>query len=263
MLRAMRSAASGMRAQQLYLDTVAHNLANVNTTGYKRNRVDFEDLLYQTLTPVGPTTGGSGTPPAPVQVGHGSKLADTGKIFAQGDSEQTGNPLDLLIQGDGFFQVQRLDGSTGYTRAGSLKVDGTGRLVTNQGYIVQPEVVLPTDATAVAISADGRVSVEQPGQTTPAEIGQILLARFVNPAGLVAEGGNLFRDAGAAGDALVGAPGESGMGTVVQGAVERSNVQVVEEMVNMILAQRAFEVSSKAIKAADEMMGLAANIRPS
>lgn len=261
MLRAMRSAASGMKAQQLYLDTVAHNLANVNTTGYKRNRVEFEDLLYQTMTPAAPA-GQNGARPTAIQVGHGSRPSDTSKIFSQGDTEVTGNPLDVLIQGDGFLQVQRLDGTTGYTRDGSLRVDAGGRLVTAQGFIVQPEITLPADATAISVSADGRVLVEQPGQTVASEVGQLLLARFINPSGLVADGGNVLKDAGASGDVQLSAPGEGGAGTLVQGALERSNVQVVEEMVNMILAQRAFEVSSKAIQSADQMMGIAANIRP-
>ena len=262
MLRAMRSAASGMKAQQLYLDTVAHNLANVNTVGFKANRVGFEDLLYQTMTPVAPPNGETPTRASSIQVGHGSRPSDTSKIFTQGDSEVTGNPLDVLVQGDGFFQVQLLDGTTGYTRDGSLHVDGTGRVVTSQGNVIQPEIVIPADASALAISPDGRVMVEQAGQSAQSEVGQILLARFVNPAGLVAEGGNLYRDTGGAGDPQLGAPGEAGIGQLLQGSLERSNVEVVEEMVNMILAQRAFEVSSKAIKAADDMMGVAASIRP-
>lgn len=260
MLRALRSAAAGMRAQQLYLDTTAHNLANVNTTGFKRNRVGFEDLLYQTIEPA---TGAEGNGrSAPLQVGHGSRPSDSTKIFTQGDSEVTSNPLDVLIQGDGFLQVQRVDGTTGYTRDGSLTVDEQGRLVTRQGFVVQPEITVPPDASSIAITADGRILVEQAGQVGASEIGQILLARFPNAGGLVAEGANVFRDAGVSGDPQVGVPGENGLGSITQGALERSNVQVVEEMVNMILAQRAFEVSSKAVKAADDMMGIAANIRP-
>ncbi|MBK8231845.1 MAG: flagellar basal-body rod protein FlgG [Candidatus Eisenbacteria bacterium] len=262
MLRAMRSAASGMRAQQLYLDTVAHNLANVNTVGFKANRVGFEDLLYQTMTPVSAPSGEGAARPTAIQVGHGSRPTDTSKLFSQGDTEVTGAPLDLVIQGDGFFQVQLLDGTTGYTRDGSFHVDGAGRLVTSQGNVVQPEIVFPADASSVAIQPDGRVLIEQAGQNTQSEVGQILLARFVNPAGLVAEGGNTYRDTGGAGDPQLAAPGDAGIGQVIQGALERSNVEVVEEMVNMILAQRAFEVSSKAIKAADDMMGVAASIRP-
>ncbi len=261
MLRAMRSAASGMRAQELYLDTIAHNLANVNTTGFKRARVDFEDLLYQTITP---PTGGEGAEGRPValQVGHGSRAVDTERIYTQGDSDTTSNPLDLLIQGDGFFMVQKGDGTTGYTRDGSFKLDADGRLVTAQGYVLQPEITLPTDTTAISIGPDGRVLVEQAGANGQTEVGQILLARFPNPSGLVSEGGNLLKESAATGDAQVAAPGESGTGGLLHGALERSNVEVVEEMVNMIVAQRAFEMNSKAIKTAEDMMAIASNIRP-
>jgi flagellar basal-body rod protein FlgG len=262
MLRAMRTAASGMRAQQLYLDTVAHNLANVNTTGFKKSRVDFEDLLYQTLAPTGSAQSGTTAQSVPLQVGHGSRPVDTEKIFSQGDTETTGNPLDLVVQGDGFLMVTKADGTTGYTRDGSLKLDGSGRLVTAQGMIVQPEITIPNTATSVAVTSDGRVMVEQAGTTGASEVGQLLLTRFPNPAGLMALGGNVYGESPSSGDPQVGAPGDTGMGTVVQGALEHSNVQVVEEMVNMILAQRAFEINSKAVKAADDMMATAVNIRP-
>jgi flagellar basal-body rod protein FlgG len=261
MLRAMRTAASGMSAQQLYLDTVAHNLANVNTTGFKKARVDFEDLLYQTLQPA-TAAGGQAGQTVPLQVGHGSRPVDTEKIYAQGDSETTGNTLDLLIQGDGFFQVQQADGTTAYTRDGSFKLDADGRMVTAQGYVLQPEITLPSDARAVAITSDGRVLVQQATTGTQTEVGQILLARFANPAGMMASGSNLVDQSPASGDAQVGTPGELGLGSIVQGALERSNVQVVEEMVNLIVAQRAFELNSKAIKTAEDMMATAVNIRP-
>ncbi len=260
MLRAMRSAASGMKAQQLFLDTVAHNLANVNTTGYKKSRPGFEDLLYQTLSPAG--DGAPGTRPAPLQVGHGSRAADTQKILTQGDSEVTGNPLDVLIQGDGFLQVNKLDGSQAYIRDGALRLDADGRLVTAQGYAVQPEITLPDDAVSVAILADGRILVEQAGTAGATEVGQLLLARFSNPAGLSAEGQNLYAETGASGAAQLSTPGELGFGTIVQGALERSNVEIVDEMIQMILAQRAFEVNSRAIESADEMMRTAVSIRP-
>jgi flagellar basal-body rod protein FlgG len=261
MLRAMRTAASGMRAQQLYLDTIANNLANVNTTGFKRARVDFEDVLYQTLTPATAANGASGQS-VPLQVGHGSRAVDTEKMHSQGDTEQTGNPLDVLIQGDGFFTVTREDGTTGYTRDGSFKLDGNSRLVTAQGYVVQPEITLPADTKTVSVTTDGRVLVEQASATGAVEVGQLMLARFANPAGLTAVGGNLMTDSPAAGDAQISAPGELGMGVIMQGALERSNVQVVEEMVNLIVAQRAFEMNSKAIRSAEEMMQVAVNIRP-
>ena len=262
MLRAMRTAASGMRAQQLNLDTIAHNLANVNTTGYKRARVDFEDLLYQTLVPPSAGTGNQPGQPVGLQVGHGSRVTDTERIFAQGDTETTGNPLDLVIQGDGFFVVQAIDGTNAYTRDGSFKIDADGRIVTANGNIVQPELVIPPDATAVSVTADGRILVDQAGQTAATEMGQLLLARFANPAGLISEGGNLLRQSAGSGDPQLGAPGQLGVGSILQGALERSNVQVVEEMVNLIVAQRAFEMNSKAIKTAEDMMQAAVNIRP-
>ena len=262
MLRAMRTAASGMRAQQLYLDTVAHNLANVNTSGYKRTRVDFEDLLYQTLVPPTTAEGGTTGQPVPLQVGHGSRPTSTEKIYAQGDTETTGNPLDVLIQGDGFLVVQLADGSSGYTRDGALKLDADGRLVTSHGYVIQPEISLPDDTESISITADGRVVIQQAGAASAAEVGQILLARFANPGGLVARGENVLLESPSTGEAQIGVPGEQGVGSILQGAVERSNVLVVEEMVNLIVAQRAFEMNSKAIRTAEDMMGVAVNIRP-
>lgn len=260
MLRAMRSAASGMKAQQLYLDTIAHNLANVNTTAFKRSRIGFEDLLYQTLTPA---TGGIGGQPSGVQVGHGSRATSTQRIFSQGDSDTTGNPFDLLVEGDGFFQVDLIDGSLGYVRDGAFRLDADGRVVTGQGYVLTPEITVPPDTLSVSISTDGRVTVEQADVAGSTEIGQILLARFTNPSGLSAEGGNLLRETGASGEVQLGTPGELGFGSLMQGALERSNVEVVEEMISMIVAQRAFEVNSKAIESADDMMRTAAAIRPS
>lgn len=262
MLRAMHTAASGMRAQQINLDTIAHNLANVNTTGFKRAHAGFEDVLYQTLVP--PTAGEGNQPGRPValQVGHGSRVVDTARNFSQGDTETTGNPLDLVIQGEGFFVVQRPDGTEGYTRDGSLRVDSDRRLVTSGGMVLQPEIALPADTTSIAVTADGRVIVEQAGQASQTEVGQLLVARFPNPAGLLAEGGNVYRASAGSGDAQVGTAGDLGFGSILQGAIERSNVQVVEEMVNLIVAQRAFEMNSKAIRTAEDMMGTAVNIRP-
>ncbi|MBM3317784.1 MAG: flagellar basal-body rod protein FlgG [Candidatus Eisenbacteria bacterium] len=260
MLRALRTAASGMSAQQLYIDVIAHNLANVNTTGYKKSRVDFEDLLYQTLRPAG--NGEAGTQvPAGLQVGHGTTLVAAPKLFSQGDSEPTGNPLDLLITGDGLFQVEMPDGSVAYTRDGSLRIDGEGRLVTAQGYAVSPEITLPQDAEALLIAPDGRVTVRQAGAADASEVGQLLLARFVNPSGLESLGGNLLRQSPASGDPILGAPGEQGIGTLLQGALERSNVNVVEEMIAMIVAQRAFEINSKAVRTAEELLSIANDIK--
>ncbi len=260
MLRALRTAASGMTAQQLSIDVIAHNLANVNTTGFKKARVDFEDLLYQTVRGAGPNEAGT-TLPAPLQVGHGTKLVATPKIFSQGDSETTDNPLDLLIQGDGFFQVQLPDGTTAYTRDGGFRVDGEGRMVTSNGYALSPEIVLPQDTESVLVGADGKVFARQAGQDSSTELGQLLLARFINPSGLEATGGNLLRLSTASGDPVVGAPGEEGLGTLQQGALERSNVNVVEEMINMIVAQRAFEINSKAVRTAEDILSLVNNLK--
>ena len=262
MLRAMRTAASGMNAQQLYVDTLANNLANVNTTGFKSSRVDFEDLLYQTLVPPSTAQGQGAGQPVALQVGHGTRPTDTEKIYTQGTTQTTGNSLDLVIQGEGFFSVQMPDGTNAYTRDGAFKVDGTGKLVTAQGYPVQPEITLPADTQSVAITADGQVSVQEASSTTPVNLGQILLARFPNPAGLMAMGGNLLQQSASSGDVQTATPGQVGLGTLQQGALEGSNVQVVEEMVNMIVAQRAFEMNSKAIQTADQMMSSAVNIRP-
>ena len=260
MLRAMRSAASGMKAQQLYLDTVANNLANVNTTGFKRSRIGFEDLLYQTVSAAG--NGTEGTRPVALEIGHGSRAVDTQRLQSQGDSEVTENPLDLLIQGPGFFQVTRADGTQGYLRDGTLRLDADGRLVTGGGHLLSPEISVPDDAISLAVTEDGRIFVEQAGTPGSTEIGQILLARFTNPAGLAADGQNLLRETAASGEAQLSTPGELGVGTLIQGALERSNVQVVEEMIHMIVAQRAFEVNSKAIESADQMMRTAVNMRP-
>lgn len=260
MLRALRTAASGMSAQQTYIDVIAHNLANVNTTGFKKSRVDFEDLLYQTIRPAGEGEGGTQVPSA-LQVGHGTTLVASPKLFSQGDSEPTGNPLDLLIEGEGLFQVQMPDGTLAYTRDGALRVDGEGRLVTAQGYPVSPELTVPQDAQSVLIAPDGVISVVQAGSSEATELGQLLLARFVNASGLEAQGGNLLRQTSASGDPIVAAPGENGLGLVQQGAVERSNVNVVEEMIAMIVAQRAFEINSKAVRTAEEMLSLVNDIK--
>jgi len=260
MLRALRTAASGMTAQQLHIDLVAHNLANVNTTGFKKSRAEFEDLLYQTLRPAGPGEGETQVPTA-LQLGHGSRLVATAKIFSQGDTQVTGNPLDIAIEGDGFFQITLADGTIGYTREGSFRVDGDGRLVSSSGLPVEPEMTVPDDAEALLINADGRIYARTAGTETPTELGQILLARFVNPSGLEAIGGNLLRLGPSSGDPTVGAPGDLGMGSVRQGALERSNVDAVEEMVNMIVAQRAFEINSKSVRTAEDILAMVADLK--
>jgi len=256
MIRALFTAATGMQAQQLNLDTISNNLANVNTTGFKKNRVDFQDLLYQTLRPAGTRVGAGAEVPTGIQVGHGTRPVATQKLWSQGNFQQTENPLDLVIEGDGFFQVTRPDGSIAYTRAGAFKRDSQGQIVNSDGYILQPALRIPDDTIAISVGADGTVSVTTAGQATPQQLGQIELARFVNPAGLDAIGKNLFLPTAASGQPQTGTPGERGFGALNQGFLEMSNVSVVEEMVQMIAAQRAFEVNSKAIKTADEMLAI-------
>ena len=260
MLRALRTAASGMTAQQLYIDVIANNLANVNTTGFKKSRVEFEDLFYQTLRPAGPGQGETQVPSG-LQVGHGTMLVASPKIFSQGDTDTTGNPLDLQIQGDGLFQVEMPDGTTAYTRDGALQVDGDGRIVTSRGLPILPEITIPEDTESILVASDGRVYVQEAGAEESTELGQILLARFVNPAGLEADGANLLRLGPSSGDPILGAPGEQGIGLLQQGALERSNVNVVEEMIKMIVAQRAFEINSKAVSTAEDLLSMINNLK--
>ncbi|MBI4246970.1 MAG: flagellar basal-body rod protein FlgG [Candidatus Rokubacteria bacterium] len=260
MIRALFTAATGMQAQQLNLDTIANNLANVNTSGFKRNRVDFQDLLYQTLRPAGTRVAAGVEVPTGIQLGHGTRPVATQKIWSQGNFQQTENPLDLVIEGDGFFQLNRPDGSIAYTRAGAFKRDSRGQIVNSDGYVLQPAVTLPEDTTSISIGSDGTLSVVSATSTTPQQLGQVELARFVNAAGLNAIGKNLFLPTAASGQAQTGTPGDQGFGTLNQGFLEMSNVSVVEEMVQMIAAQRAFEVNSKAIKSADEMLSISNNM---
>ena len=260
MIRALFTAATGMEAQQLNIDTIAHNLANANTTGFKRGRADFQDLLYQTVTAPGTASSASTEVPAGLQVGLGVKPAAVGKIFSQGDFRNTGGDLDLAIEGDGFFQVVQPNGEIAYTRAGALKRDSTGQLVTSNGYPLEPSITLPDDATSVTIASDGTVSVLEGGSTNTNVVGNIELAVFPNPQGLNAIGRNLFLASDSSGDAVTGVPGESGIGTLSQGFLEISNVSIAEELVNMIMSQRAFEVNSKSIQAANEMLQTTNNL---
>jgi flagellar basal-body rod protein FlgG len=260
MIRALFTASTGMQAQQLNLDTIAHNLANVNTTGFKRSRVDFQDLLYQTLRPAGTRMASGAEVPSGLQVGHGSRAVATHKVFMQGNFQQTENPLDLVIEGSGFFQVQLPDGGQAYTRAGAFKLDSQGRIVTSDGFALQPAITIPPDATSISIGSDGTVSAIAASQT-PQQAGQIQLARFSNPGGLSAMGRNLFLVTSASGNPVVGQPGNEGFGSVSQGFLEMSNVSVVEEMVNLVAAQRAFEINAKAVQTADEMLNQANNMR--
>ncbi len=263
MMRSLWTAASGMTGQQFNIDTISNNLANVNTTGFKKNRADFEDLLYQTSRVAGTPATEQTTVPTGIQVGHGVKVAATQKMYEQGALESTSNVSDIAIQGEGFFRVMMLDGTYGYTRDGSFKIDSNGQLVTSNGYRVMPEITLPDDfvRNSLTISQDGRVTVKVAGSDDPVEVGQMELYRFVNPAGMKAVGENLLKVTNASGDPIGGRPGINGMGKTIQKFLEKSNVSVVKEMVSMIVAQRAYELNSKAIQTSDTMLGIANNLK--
>lgn len=254
MIRALYSAASGMAAQQMNVDNIANNLANANTNGFKMRRTQFQDLLYQSYVQPGAAAGSQSTVPSGLQVGLGTRPASNEIIFQQGNFQQTDNPLDLVIQGKGFFQVMLPTGQLGYTRDGGFQLDRNGNLVNSSGNMVQPQITLPPQAQTITIAGDGTVTYTQPGQSASQVAGQIQLAIFPNPAGLNGIGQNLFQPTDASGDATVANPGgQEGLGTLMQGYVEGSNVSVVEEFINMIVSQRAYEASSKVVKAADEM----------
>jgi flagellar basal-body rod protein FlgG len=262
MMRALWTAATGMIAKQLGMDVISNNLANINTAGFKKSRVDFQDLMYQNLRTAGTTVAQGSRVPAGVQVGLGTRPAAIQKIFTQGDFVQTENPLDLVIEGDGFFRVLMPDGSYGYTRDGSFKIDSDGRLVTSDGYVLDPEIVVTDQAASVSVGTDGTVSIVIPGQQeAPQEVGNISLARFISPAGLQSLGRNVYKATAASGAPIEGSPGLEGFGTIGQGFLEMSNVKVIEEMVNLIVAQRAYEVNSKAIQTADDMLSTANNLK--
>ena len=255
MLRAMSTAASGMKAQQLNIDTISNNLANVNTAGYKKSHAEFQDLLYEAVLPGGGSRGSGLTSPMGIEVGHGVKLVATNKNFPQGTITQTSNPLDIMIEGDGFFQVRLPDGSIAYTRDGSFKMDAERNVVTSAGYRLEPPLQVPEDATDISIARDGMVSVMLAGDnSTVQDLAQLELAKFPNPAGLKARGGNLFLESPASGSPLLALPGEEGLGEVAAGFLEMSNVETVEELVKMISAQRAYELNSKTISVADDML---------
>ena len=261
MIRALFSAASGMYAQQLNVDTIANNLANVNTTGYKKSTVEFQDLIYQTLRQSG-TSGLAGiVVPTELQVGHGVRPVAVQKNFSQGSPKATENPLDVAIMGNGFFQITQPDGTIAYSRDGTFKLNNEGSMVTSDGFYLEPEVSLPVDTTSVSISNDGTVSVLVVGSVEPQDVGQIELGKFINPGGLKNIGQNLFLPTEASGEPILGTPGTEGFGQVNQGYLETSNVKVVEEMVNMIVAQRAYELNSKSIRTSEEMLQMANNIK--
>lgn len=254
MMRAMWSAASGMQAQQIQIDTIANNLANVNTNGYKKSRAEFHDLLYQVAKAPGSASSSTTKVSSGIQLGLGVKPSAVKKLFSQGDFKSTENPLDFVIQGKGFFKLLLPDGSTGYTRDGAFTTDRDGQLVNANGYQLDPPITLPPDTLNVSVGSDGTVSVTQPGQTAATEVGQIELANFVNPVGHRSLGGNLYQATEASGDPIDGTPGLDGLGTIGQGLLEISNVSIVTELVDMIAAQRAYELNSRAVTAADEML---------
>ena len=263
MMRSLWSAASGMKAQQSNMDVISHNLANVNTYGDKKVRAEFQDLLYQNIRQAGADSGDGTTYPTALQIGLGVKLAATNRVFSQGNVQTTDNNLDVAIQGEGFFRITMPDGTTAYTRDGTFKIDADGNMLTTDGYLLADNITIDTTAPSdsIVISSDGYVSYTVAGEETSTQAGQITLARFVNPAGLTAIGRNLFKQSGASGEPIENAPGTDGAGTLIQAALEMSNVQIVDEMVNMIVAQRAYESNSKAITTSDSMLEIANGLK--
>jgi flagellar basal-body rod protein FlgG len=260
-LRSLYTAATGMEAQQLRMDVTANNLANASTTGFKKARAEFEDLLSEQMRAPGAPAPQGGTEPAPLEVGLGVKTAATTRSFAQGDMISTQNPLDVAIEGPGFFRVERAGGDVAFTRAGNFRVDAVGRLVTQRGELVDPQIDVPQDSTGVTIRADGTVLATMPGEANATELGTLELSTFTNPGGLTALGGNLFAATEASGEAITGHPGENGTGALSQGYLEGANVQAAEEMIAMITTQRAYELNSKVIQTADQMLQRLTNLR--
>ncbi|MBU8922188.1 MAG: flagellar basal-body rod protein FlgG [Bacteroidales bacterium] len=261
MIRALSTATSGMKSQQIYIDNIANNLANVNTAGFKKTRVEFQDLLYERVGAVGSSRMTSTAEPAFNQIGHGVRLAATTRIYSQGSSQATENPMDLMIDGDGFFQVLLPDGSFAYTRDGTLKLDSEGNMVTASGFQLEPAVALPRETNHLMIAGDGMISVLLQSEEEPTDLGRFELVRFQNPSGLRSIGHNLYAETVASGSPILGNPGEEGIGTVQMGFLEMSNVSVIEEMIGMITAQRAYEINSKAVKTSEEMLQIAANLK--
>jgi flagellar basal-body rod protein FlgG len=254
MIRSLYTAATGMIAQQTQIDTTSNNIANVNTIGYKKQRAEFADLMYQTMEYAGTSTSGTSVSPTGIEVGLGVRPTAIAKMFTQGNFKETGNPLDMAITGNGFFQNQLPDGTTAYTRNGSFKLDNGGNVVNSDGYKLLPEIVIPEDATQISIGVDGIVSVLQAGATAMTQVGQIELTNFVNPAGLHSLGDNNLINTASSGDPINSTPGLNGLGQTRQQFVEMSNVQLVEEMTDLITGQRAYEANSKAIVTSDEML---------
>lgn len=259
MLRALTTAASGMEAQQTKLDVTANNIANVSTAGFKKSRAEFADLMYQTMRPAGGPEGPGG--PSALEVGLGVRVATTQRLLGQGEMRTTGNPLDVAIEGAGYFPVTLPSGDTAYTRNGAFQLDATGRVVTADGYPVGGEITIPAEATSVSIGNDGRITARIPGDPEPVEVGQLQITTFANPAGLEPMGRTLFRPSASSGEAVTGNPAEGSAGSLSAGTLELSNVSVVEEMIDLISGQRAYEVNTRVIKAADEMLGQTAQLR--
>jgi flagellar basal-body rod protein FlgG len=254
MIRSLWISKTGMEAQQTQLDHISNNLANVATSGYKRAHAQFEDLIYQNLRQAGAASSEQTQLPTGLQVGLGTRAVATARNFSQGNLQQSGGNLDVAIKGNGFFQVQMPDGTTAYTRDGSFQVDSQGQIVTNSGFVVQPGITIPAAAQSVTIAPDGTVTAQVPGQAQPQNLGQLQLASFVNPGGLEPRGSNLFAETAASGSPNTAAAGSNGNGTLQQGFLETSNVNVVEELVSMIQTQRAYELNSKAISTSDQML---------
>jgi flagellar basal-body rod protein FlgG len=253
MLRALYSAASGMQALQLNIDNIAHNLSNVNTTGFKQRRTQFEDLLYQNLVAPGSNASASTEIPTGLQLGLGTRAVSNEIVFLQGDFVATGNELDVVVEGAGFFQIRLPDGQIAYSRAGAFHLNREGSIVTASGDPVDPQISIPREATKITIAKDGTVSVSLPNQTNAQQVGRLEIAGFANPAGLNSIGKNLYLPTAASGDPVTGTPGENGLGSLSQGFLEQSNVNIVEEMINLIVSQRAYESNSRVIRTADEM----------
>jgi flagellar basal-body rod protein FlgG len=260
MIRALFTAASGLQAQQMHTDVIANNIANAVTPGFKRDRLNFQDLLYQTLRRAGQQTLTGSMVPNSLRVGHGVRPIATQKIFLQGPGQPTGNSLDLMISGDGFFVVSLADGTPAYSRDGTFKLDAEGSIVTADGLYIEPPITIPADAVRIEISTDGTVAVQLGSDTTLTQVGQIELVRFQNPAGLETIGQNLYTETDASGDPISGTPGEDGFGQLVQGFIEQSNVSIVEELIQLIIAQRAFETNSRAIDVADQLLNISNNL---
>jgi len=253
MLRAFSTAATGMTAQQMIVDVIANNLANISTVGFKRSQVDFQDLMYMKIKEPGREIASGVVAPSGFEIGSGVSPASTLKVFTAGELENTGRDLDLAIMGDGFFQVTGPGGETRYTRDGSLRLNASGNLVTSGGFTIEPSITIPSDSIGISVAKDGTVTIKK-GDGTSSSVGQITLARFPNPSGLSSEGGNLLAESNASGAAITSTPGSDGSGSLQQNFLEKSNVQMVTELVNLITAQRAYETNSRAIKAGDDML---------